>query len=527
MAMDAGTRLGPYEILAPLGKGGMGEVYKAHDARLDRVVAIKVLPSHLAADPEARSRFDREARAIAGLNHPNICALFDVGRDVGHDFLVMELLEGETLQDRLGRGPFGIGQLVDCGLALVDALDAAHTRGLIHRDLKPANIFLTTRGVPKILDFGLAKTLETPDAVTRPNEAMLTGQGTMLGTIAYMSPEQLRGETLDARTDLFSLGLVLYEMATGQRAFGGETSAVVSAGILGHDAPPPRRLRPDLPPHLEDTILKAIEKDRSLRCQSAVELRADLMRIKREGRDSAQTAASAVVTPTEAPAAPGATRNKGRLIAAAAVLLFGVALGGGYWWSQRPSPSTAESTASVAPSPGPPAPQPAVPQPTTAAVPTSDRSAAPPGASMPAPPTTEANPRAAGRGGLGRAGAAQGTGQGRNARAGRGLAGPSVNALVTTLRTLPPQAFHVVFLAGNSEARDRAFELQRFLIAGGWMSSGVAPIEEAPVPLGIGVPRRTQAAGVVVNWAVRNGFVPEFRVLPNLKEIHIIVGAPQ
>ena len=559
MAMDAGTRLGPYDILAPLGQGGMGEVYKAQDTRLDRLVAIKVLPSHLAADPAARSRFDREARAIAGLNHPNICALFDVGRDQDHDFLVMELLEGETLQDRLGRGPLGIGSLVDCALALADALDAAHARGLIHRDLKPANIFLTTRGVPKILDFGLAKALETPDAVTRQNEATLTGLGTMVGTIAYMSPEQLRGEVLDARTDLFSLGLVFYEMATGQRAFGGATSAVVSASILGGNAPSPRSLRPDLPPRLEDTILKAIEKDRSLRCQSAAEMRADLMRIKREGLDSAQAVASAVVMPAPAPAAPATAWSKAPWIAVAAVLLASVIFGGGaYWWKQRPATATT-SQPSAAPSPGPTPQPPTLPNPATAAASRPDRGAAPPAAparaetppaqpltpppssrgepksaavatsAVPPPvtPPTDAEARAADQqGGRGR-GAAQGAGQGRNGRAGRGLPGPAVNALVATLKTLPPQAFHVVFLAGNADARELAFRLQGILNAGGWVSSGVAPSQEATIPLGIGVPRRTQAANVVVNWAIRNGFAPEFRVLPNLKEIHIIVGAPQ
>ena len=565
MAMDAGTRLGPYDILAPLGRGGMGEVYKAQDSRLDRVVAIKVLPSHLAADPAARARFDREARAIAGLNHPNICALFDVGRDRGHDFLVMELLEGETLQDRLRRGPFAIGPLVDCALALADGLSAAHERGLIHRDLKPANIFLTSRGVPKILDFGLTKALETPDDVTRENEAMLTALGTAVGTVAYMSPEQLSGEALDARTDLFSLGLVFYEMATGQRAFGGATSALVSAGILGQHAAPPRSLRPDLPPRLEDTILKAIEKDRSLRCQSAAEMRADLMRIKREMSDAERVLAAIVVRATPPvvvtatpPAVPATAWSRGRWLATAAVLLAGVILGGaGYWWSERPSTTTTPQI-SVAP-PGLTPQPPALPNSATAAVSTPDPGAAPPAATaqsetpppkppatppargepsrgavalVPAAPPPVATPagtdlRAGGQpGGRGR-GVAQGAGQRRDGRAGRGLLGPTANALVATLRTLPPQTFHVVFLVGNDDARDRAFQLQGILNAGGWLSSGVAPTPEAAIPLGIGVPRRTQAANAVVNWATRNGFAPEFRVLPNLKEIHIIVGAPK
>ena len=519
MAMDPGTRLGPYDIVAPLGQGGMGEVYRAHDSRLDRVVALKVLPSLLAADPAARARFDREARAIAALSHPNVCELFDVGHDRGHDFLVMELLEGETLQDRLGRGPLEIGPLVEYALALADALDAAHARGLIHRDLKPANIFLTSRGVPKILDFGLTKALETPDDVTRQNDATLTGLGTTLGTVAYMSPEQLRGEALDARTDLFSLGLVLYEMATGQRAFSGTTSAVVSAGILGYDAPPPRSLRPDLPARLEDTILKAIEKDRNLRSQSAAEIRADLMRIKRGGSDSARPVASAVAMPAPVSAAPAAARSTRPWFAAAAVLLTGIVLAGGYWWSRRPSTPTPLPINVASP---PPTPQPQLP---TLPDPPSTTLSAPDSVEAPASAPDSIEAPAAGRpGGQGRARAAQGQ---PPVRGGRVVPPPGATALVATLRTLSSQRFHVVFLAGNDDARDRAFQLQGLLSAGGWVSSGVAPTQEAPIPLGIGVPRRTQAAAAVVNWATRSGFAPELRVLPNLREIHIIVGAPK
>jgi hypothetical protein len=598
MALDAGTRLGPYDILSPLGQGGMGEVYMAQDSRLDRVVAIKVLPSDLAADPTARARFDREARAIAGLNHPNVCALFDVGRDRGYDFLVMELLEGETLQQRLDRGPLEIGTLVDFAIALADALDAAHTRGLIHRDLKPANIFITSRGVPKILDFGLAKALDRADDTTRQNDA-LTGLGTTLGTVAYMSPEQLRGETLDARTDLFSLGLVFYEMATGRRAFSGATSAVVSAGILGPDAPSPRSVRPDLPARLDDVIVKALEKDRNLRCQSAAELRADLMRIKREASEATRVVATSAATttamaaPASAPApaspivasampaaatptatvtavtVPAAATGKGPWIAVAALSLI-VLIGGGYWWGQRSSTATVPPT-SVAPVPAAPSPASTVPPPTaipaapaasTSAAAAPDRGAAPPqtppapaasraeptrGAVTPPPaatrpatppvspppasPATQPPPAAAdanptGRpGGRGRAGAAQGAGQGRGGRGGRNLIGPAASALVAQLKALPPQQFHVVFLAGNLEAREFAFQWQGMLKAGGWVSSGVAPTEDAAVALGIGVPQPTQAANVVRNWAMRNGLAPDFHVFPNLKEIHIIIGA--
>jgi serine/threonine protein kinase len=204
------------KIVKALGAGGMGEVYEARDTRLDRPVAIKVLPAELAMDAAARARFDREARAIAALNHPNICALHDIGDADGHGYLVMERLEGETLQQRLQRGHLDLEHTIDYGIALADALDAAHGRGLIHRDLKPANIFITTRGIVKILDFGLAKSVQEGDAdITRSVNDALTTTGTTLGTVAYMSPEQLRGEPLDVRTDLFSFGLVLYEMATG------------------------------------------------------------------------------------------------------------------------------------------------------------------------------------------------------------------------------------------------------------------------------------------------------------------------
>jgi serine/threonine protein kinase len=201
-----GTRFGPYEIVKPLGAGGMGEVYEARDTRLDRAVAVKVLPAALAADAAARARFDREAKAIAALNHPNICALHDIGDADGHGYLVMERLEGETLQDRLQRGPLDIEQLFEYGIALADALDAAHGRGLIHRDLKPANIFITTRGIVKILDFGLAKSVQESDAdITRSINESLTVTGTTLGTVAYMSPEQLRGEPLDVRPSWWPL----------------------------------------------------------------------------------------------------------------------------------------------------------------------------------------------------------------------------------------------------------------------------------------------------------------------------------
>jgi Tol biopolymer transport system component len=283
MALQPGSRLGPYSVVSPLGSGGMGDVYRAEDTRLHRVVAIKTLSERLESDAQAIERFGREARAAASLNHPNICTIYDVGTDP--PFIAMELLEGETLQQRLARGALDVATAVDITLGLVDALDAAHAKGILHRDIKPANIFLTGRG-PKILDFGLAKAVPVAapgDAVvTRPPESIITDSGTAVGTVAYMSPEQLRGRALDARSDLFSLGLVLYEMVTGRPAFTGESGAVIAAAILQERPVSPRHVREDVPARLEDIILKTIEKDPRDRTQTASELRADLRRLTRE-----------------------------------------------------------------------------------------------------------------------------------------------------------------------------------------------------------------------------------------------------
>jgi eukaryotic-like serine/threonine-protein kinase len=340
MALSAGTRLGPYEILAPLGAGGMGEVYAARDTRLDRTVAVKVLPPDVAADPERRARFEREARAVATLQHPNICTIHDVGVATEHlSFLVMELLHGETLQRRLARGPLDDGEFVDIATALTGALDAAHTAGIIHRDIKPANIFLTDHG-PKVLDFGLAKAMvhqPVAGASMQPTKLVdggLTEHGHTVGTVAYMSPEQLRGEDLDVRTDLFSLGLVLYEMATGQPAFGGATSAAISGAILHEQPRRPQQIRPALSARLEEIILKALEKDRHLRYQHASEIRADLRRAKRDTES----------IPIASVTRPSAARTMRRALSLGAAGVALAAAVAGYMYLHRPPKLTDKDT---------------------------------------------------------------------------------------------------------------------------------------------------------------------------------------
>jgi serine/threonine protein kinase/tetratricopeptide (TPR) repeat protein len=295
VALAAGMKLGPYEIQSLLGAGGMGEVYRACDTRLNRTVAVKVLPAHLSSDPVRRQRFEREARAIAALQHSNISTLYDVGHQGGTDYLVMEYLEGETLASRLAQGPLPLDHTLRYGIEMADALDTAHCHGVVHRDLKPGNILVTVHGECKVLDFGLAMLAEdkpSSELSTVTRLAVLTGPGQPVGTVAYMSPEQARGEELDARTDLFSFGAVLYEMATGKLPFSGRTSAVVFKAILDEAPEAPTRLNDKLPERLDEIVAKALEKDRDLRYQSAADLRADLKQLKRDTESATVSAAT-------------------------------------------------------------------------------------------------------------------------------------------------------------------------------------------------------------------------------------------
>ena len=327
MALISGSKLGPYEIQSPLGAGGMGEVYRARDTRLDRTVAIKILSSHLSSNPEAKQRFDREARTISSLNHPNICTLHDVGHQDGIDFLVMEYLEGETLADRLRKGPLSLEQVLKCGIEICEGLEKAHKSGVVHRDLKPGNIMLTKSGA-KLMDFGLAKPVMpasppssglTQTMATRQHP--LTTEGMVVGTFQYMSPEQVEGKEADARSDIFALGAVLYEMVTGQRAFEGKTTASTIAAILAAEPPPISTMQPLSPPPLEGTVKSCLAKDPDERLQTAHDVKLQLRWIKENASSSRLSAAL--------PAARKPWDRAGWVVAGLLLLLLA---GASAWW---------------------------------------------------------------------------------------------------------------------------------------------------------------------------------------------------
>lgn len=417
-----GRSVSHYTVLSALGSGGMGVVYLAEDERLGRQVALKFLPADSVTSPHALDRFRIEARAASSLSHPGICSIFDIGDDAGTPYIVMEALQGESLRDRIERGPIKVADLLEIAIQLADALDAAHARGIIHRDIKPSNIFVGDKNRSKILDFGLAKLAQSAaspsgDTATRALHTRdLTMPGSAMGTVAYMSPEQARGEEVDTRTDLFSLGVVLYEMATGTQAFAGSTQAVVFDAILNRAPQPVSQVNPLIPPRLETLIGTALEKERDLRHQHASDIEAELRRIRRDLESGSLVAATSRTVVTSAAERKSATtrtefaRSRGWTWAAVGILLLALVLGGFKFWSGTASRvATTESTNAT---PGADA---AVPPPAAAAVPpqiarSQDATSAPqlqqpvrrtdpkatqPRPQAPQPPATPTSPRAA------------------------------------------------------------------------------------------------------------------------------------